>query len=136
MILCSIEVSVFKYRLPISALRTWKGHNNYNNGILYYLHCSSTVLPKGPFWCNTDSLLYEDSLLDSDVTRSRQFRQGNLWVQLYSRMKTVLLVPRRASNHRLTTSWDYPGVSTLISAPRSLTNSATKTGGGVSDVFF
>ena len=44
-------------------------------------------------------------LSDLYTTRSRHFRQGNLWVQLYPRMKTFLLVPRRASNHRRTTSW-------------------------------
>ena len=35
----------------------------------------------------------------------RHFRRGNLRVQLYPRMKTFLLVPRRASNHQRTTSW-------------------------------
>ena len=25
---------------------------------------SSSVLPKGPLWCNADSLLYEDGLFD------------------------------------------------------------------------
>ena len=40
-------------------------------------------------------------------TRSRHFRRGNLWVQLYPRMKTFLLVPRRASNHQRTKSWGF-----------------------------
>ena len=26
--------------------------------------CLGTVLPKGPLWCNADSLLYEDGLFD------------------------------------------------------------------------
>ena len=51
---------------------------------------------------------------DLFATRSRHFRRGNLWVQLYPRMKTFLLVPRQSSNHRRTTSW---GVN--IDAPRS-----------------
>ena len=29
------------------------------------------------------------------ATRSRHFRRGNLWVQLYPRMKTFLLMPRQ-----------------------------------------
>ena len=33
----------------------------------YLYQCSSTVLPKGPLWCNTDSLLYEDGLFDKDA---------------------------------------------------------------------
>ena len=49
------------------------------------------------------------------VTRSRHFRRGNLWVQLYPRMKTFLLVPRRASIHRRTTSCS----STLVSTQQS-----------------
>ena len=35
--------------------------------------------------------------------RGRHFRRGNLWVQLYPRMKTFIHVPRRVSNHRRTT---------------------------------
>ena len=50
------------------------------------------------------------------VTRSRHFRRGNLWVQLYPRMKIFQLMPRWASNHRRTTSW----ASTLLSAPQSI----------------
>ena len=46
------------------------------------------------------------------ATRSRHFWQGNLWVQLYPRMKTFLLVPCRANV-------PHPGAATLISAPRS-----------------
>ena len=39
------------------------------------------------------------------ATRSRHFHRGNLWVQLYPRMKIFLLVPRQASNHQRTKSW-------------------------------
>ena len=43
-------------------------NNYYNNyGIIYRgqpYQCSSTLLPKGLLWCNTDSLLYEDGLFD------------------------------------------------------------------------
>ena len=49
------------------------------------------------------------------ATRNRHFRRGNLWVQLYSRMKTFLLVPAGPR----TTDVPHPGASTLISAPRS-----------------
>ena len=51
------------------------------------------------------------------------FRQGNLWVQLYPRMETFLLVPCLAR----TTDVPRPGASTLISAPW-IKNSATKEG--------
>ena len=40
---------------------------------------------------------------DLFTMRGRHFRRGNLWVQLYPRMKTFILVPRRVSNHRRTT---------------------------------
>ena len=29
--------------------------------------CSGKVLPKGPIWCNAESLLYEDGLFDQDA---------------------------------------------------------------------
>ena len=44
-------------------------------------------------------------LSDLYITRSRHFWRGNLWVQLHPKMKTFLLMPRRASNLRRTTFW-------------------------------
>ena len=44
----------------------------------------------------------------SDLCTRREvgtFGEETFWVQLYPRMKTFLLVPRRASNHRRTKSW-------------------------------
>ena len=82
----------------------------------------NTVLPKGPLWCNSYIMRMAASLIRSGqlsdfmyVMRRRHFRRGNLWVQLYPRMKTFLLVPRRATNIDV----PHPGTSTLISAPRS-----------------
>ena len=55
-------------------------------------------------------------LSDLYTMRSSHFWRVNLWVQLYHRMKTFLLVSRWASNHRC---GQHPGASTLSSAPRS-----------------
>ena len=41
---------------------------------------------------------------DLFVTRSRHFQRENLWAQLYHRIKTLLIVPHRASNHQRTPS--------------------------------
>ena len=57
--------------------------------------------------------LIKTLLNDLYVTKIRHFRREKLWVQLYPRMKAFLIVPRRASNHRRTTSLGL----TLISAP-------------------
>ena len=73
--------------------------------------CSSTVLHRGPLGATR---IHSYTRIASSIrtwfsdlymTRCRHFCGENLWVRLYSRMKTFLLVPRQASNHRHTTSW-------------------------------
>ena len=60
--------------------------------------CSITVLPKGPLGCKRiHSYTRMASFIrtrqsDLFVTRSWHIRRGNLWVQLYPRMKTLWLI--------------------------------------------
>ena len=58
-------------------------------------------------------------LSDSYTIRSKHFQRGHLWVQLYPRMKTFLLVPRRPSNHRPTTSQGFNIQPSYLAIPLS-----------------
>ena len=90
--------------------------NNNNNGINLFIEGSS-ISPEATSslrelfdatWIHSYTRmasLIRTRQSDLIETKFRHFPRGNLWVQLYPRMKTFLLVPHRASNHRPTTFW-------------------------------